>query len=82
VKLGASGKLMSANDVRGVLEAGLDFVMIGRAAILETDFPEKVKNDPHHTSPSLPVTEAYLRQNGLSNDFINYMRHWDSFVGG
>ncbi|WP_220710249.1 NADH:flavin oxidoreductase [Enterobacter cancerogenus] len=80
VKLGASGKLMNANDARRVLEAGLDFVMIGRAAILETDFPEKIKNDPHHTSPSLPVTEAYLRENGLSNDFINYMRYWDNFV--
>lgn len=80
VKLGASGKLMSANDAREVLEAGLDFVMIGRAAILEANFPERVKNDLNHTSPSLPVTEAYLRKNGLSNDFINYMRQWDSFV--
>ena len=52
MKLGSSGKLMNANDDKMALEAGLDFVMIGRAAILKTDFPEKVKNDSHHSSPS------------------------------
>ncbi len=45
VRLGASGKVMGAEQAAGVLEADCDFVMIGRAAILRHDFPERVRSD-------------------------------------
>lgn len=80
VRLGASGKVMSAEQAAGVLEAGCDFVMIGRVAILHHDFPERVRSDPTYRSPSLPVTEEYLRVEGLSPAFIAYMKGWDNFV--
>lgn len=80
VRLGASGKVMSAEQAAGVLEAGCDFVMIGRAAILHHDFPERVRSDPSYRSPPLPVTEEYLRVEGLSPAFIAYMKGWDNFV--
>jgi len=79
-KLGASGKIMSAAKAREVLDAGLDFVMIGRAAILQNDFPQQVRQHADYVTPSLPVSAAYLAQQGLSPDFINYMRNWDGFV--
>lgn len=80
VKLGAAGKVMSAADARGVLEAGCDFVVVGRAAILRHDFPERVKRDAGYTSPALPVTVQHLSDEGLSPAFVKYMRNWPGFV--
>jgi len=80
VLLGAAGKVMDAEDAAWVLDAGCDFVVIGRAAILRHDFPERVRRDPTYRSPELPVTARHLRDEGLSDDFIYYMRRWPGFV--
>jgi 2,4-dienoyl-CoA reductase-like NADH-dependent reductase (Old Yellow Enzyme family) len=48
VRLGAAGKVMSGPRAAEVLQAGCDFVSIGRAAILRHDFPERVRRDPSY----------------------------------
>jgi 2,4-dienoyl-CoA reductase-like NADH-dependent reductase (Old Yellow Enzyme family) len=79
-RLGAAGKLMSGADCRRVLEHGLDFPILGRAAVLHHDFPARVAADPDfHTTP-LPVTRAYLRAERLGPAFIDYMAAWKGFV--
>ncbi|MET0533266.1 MAG: NADH:flavin oxidoreductase [Steroidobacter sp.] len=80
VRLGAAGKVLSAQVARGVLEGGCDFAIIGRAAILSHDFPERVRLDPNYQTPPLPVTEQHLREQGLGDAFITYMRTWQGFV--
>lgn len=80
VRVGAAGKVMTAERAASVIEAGCDFVVIGRAAILRHDFPERVRRDPAYQSPPLPVTAAHLREEGLGASFINYMRTWPGFV--
>lgn len=80
VRLGAAGKIGSAEAAAGVIAAGCDFVVIGRAAILRHDFPERVRRDPNYLSPSLPVTVRHLVDEGLSPRFIDYMRTWPGFV--
>ncbi len=40
------------------MDAGLDFVVVGRGAILHHDFPEKVKADPDFTPIALPLPGA------------------------
>jgi 2,4-dienoyl-CoA reductase-like NADH-dependent reductase (Old Yellow Enzyme family) len=80
VRLGAAGKVMDAADAAWVLDAGCDFAMIGRAAILRHDFPERVRRDPAYRSPALPVSAGHLRDEGLSDIFIHYMRRWPGFV--
>jgi 2,4-dienoyl-CoA reductase-like NADH-dependent reductase (Old Yellow Enzyme family) len=76
VRLGAAGKIMSAADAAKALEDGCDFVLIGRAAILRHDFPERVRQGAHYTSPALPVTAQHLRDEG----FVRYMSSWKGFV--
>jgi len=78
--LGAAGKIMSAQDCRDLLDAGYDFPVLGRAAILHHDFPKKVAADPNFQSTATPVSEAYLRDEGLSPVFVKYMRSWAGFV--
>ena len=80
VLLGAAGKIMSAADAVAVIEAGCDYVMIGRGAILRHDFPERVRGDAGYTSPALPVTVAHLRAEGLGDEFVKYMQGWKGFV--
>src|SRR5690606_2619008 len=46
IRLTVAGKISTGEDVRKVLASGVDFVSIGRSAILHHDFPVKVMADP------------------------------------
>jgi 2,4-dienoyl-CoA reductase-like NADH-dependent reductase (Old Yellow Enzyme family) len=80
VRLGAAGKITTGAGCRRALEAGLDYVVIGRAAILHHDFPKQVADDPGFTPHPLPAPVAHLRAEGLGDAFIGYMRGWKGFV--
>ncbi|EQB15548.1 hypothetical protein L288_00180 [Sphingobium quisquiliarum P25] len=80
VRLGAAGKIMSGKAAAGVVEAGCDFAVIGRAAILRHDFAERVRRDPDYTSPPLPVTAEHLLEEGLTETFLTYLKTWPGFI--
>ena len=80
VLLTVAGKIRTGKDVNRVLDAGVDFVTIGRSAILHHDFPAKVMENPDFNSKELPVSKEYLRQEGLGENFINYLNRWPDFV--
>lgn len=80
VKLTIAGNIRTGKDVSKVLDLGVDFVTIGRSAIIHYDFPNKVIKDPNFRPIDNPVSEAYLFSQGLSPKFVNYMRRWPGFV--
>ncbi|MDP3855813.1 NADH:flavin oxidoreductase [Phenylobacterium sp.] len=80
VRLGVAGKVMTPADAAACLEAGADFVLIGRAAILHHDFPKQAAADADFRPASLPVTREHLRQEGLGPAFVDYMNSWKGFV--
>lgn len=80
VKWTVAGNIKNARDVKAVLDAGVDFVSIGRSAILHHDFPKKVIANPNFTPTELPVSSDYLTQEGLSDKFVTYMKRWPNFV--
>ncbi|MCB2073531.1 MAG: NADH:flavin oxidoreductase [Novosphingobium sp.] len=80
VRIGAAGKVMTAQDVQAVIAGGCDFVMVGRAAILRHDFPQRVGGDAGYVSPELPVTPEYLAQEAISPAFVEYLRGFGGFV--
>ena len=82
VKLGVAGKIKSAQAAADCIAAGVDFVIIGRGAILHHDFPLQVERDPNFQAIELPVTADYLRSQGLGEDFLVYMGSWKGFVEG
>jgi 2,4-dienoyl-CoA reductase-like NADH-dependent reductase (Old Yellow Enzyme family) len=82
VRLGVAGKIMSAADARAMLDAGADFVLLGRAAILHHDWPQRARANPDFRPVSLPVTRAHLEAEGLGPAFVNYMSTWAGFVEG
>ncbi len=80
VKLTVAGNIRSGEDVRKILNAGVDFVTIGRSGILHHDFPKKVIENSNFKPIQNPVSSEYLKSEGLSDTFINYMRRWEGFV--
>jgi 2,4-dienoyl-CoA reductase-like NADH-dependent reductase (Old Yellow Enzyme family) len=80
VRLGVAGKIRNAEDVVNVIEGGCDYALIGRAAILAHDFPERVRRDPDYQSPPLPVSVNHLRKEGISPRFVEYLRTFPGFV--
>lgn len=80
VMLTIAGQIRTGEDVQKVLDAGIDFVTIGRAAVLHHDFPELVMKDAHFTPIDTPVSKEYLRKEGLSEKMVIYMQRWPDFV--
>ena len=80
VKLTVAGKIRSGKDVQQILESGVDFVTIGRSAILHHDFPKRVMADHDFTPIENPVSKEHLRKEGLGEAFVNYMSGWPGFV--
>jgi 2,4-dienoyl-CoA reductase-like NADH-dependent reductase (Old Yellow Enzyme family) len=80
VRLGLAGKIMTPRVAAELVEAGADFVLIGRAAILHHDFPKRSRADAAFEPIALPVSADYLRAEGLGARFIRYMRTWENFV--
>lgn len=80
VRLGVAGKLRTPADVASVLDAGADIAIIGRTAIFHHDYPQRVAADPTWQPLRPPIPVSTLRDEGLSDSFIGYMRNWENFV--
>ena len=72
--------IRTPGDAARCLDAGVDFVLLGRAAILRHDFPLQAYRDPGLGPVSLPVSREYLHAQGLGDRFVEYMARWEGFV--
>lgn len=73
VRLGVAGKITTAAIAAEMLDKGADYVLIGRAAILHHDFPERAR-DPAFRQVPVPVSADYLQGEGVSPKFVDYLR--------
>ncbi len=80
VKWTVAGKISNAVDVQKILDSGVDFVSIGRSAILHHNFPKLVIENPAFNPIAIPVSEEYLKKEGLGEKFIVYLKKWPGFV--
>jgi tRNA-dihydrouridine synthase len=80
-KLGVAGKIMDAATAQRCLDAGTDFVLIGRGAMLHHDFALRALADPAFRCIARPVSRAHLEAEGLGPEFIKYVAStWPRFV--
>jgi 2,4-dienoyl-CoA reductase-like NADH-dependent reductase (Old Yellow Enzyme family) len=80
-RLGVAGKIMDAATAQACLDRGVDFVLIGRGAMLHHDFARRALTDPQFRTVQRPVTRAYLQGEGLGPAFIDYVAStWRDFV--
>ena len=80
-RLGVAGNIRTPQNAIKAIEHDIDWLMLGRAAILNHNFPKLFEENHEFTPPEIPVTEEYLSQEGLSPKFIAYMSNW-GFVEG
>ncbi|MBV9824198.1 MAG: NADH:flavin oxidoreductase [Alphaproteobacteria bacterium] len=80
VRLGVAGKIMTPDDAREVISEGSDFAILGRAAILHHDFPQRASSDDQFTPLQLPVSLEHLGAEGLTAPFIKYLRDFRGFL--
>ncbi|MCB9603853.1 MAG: NADH:flavin oxidoreductase [Sandaracinus sp.] len=78
VKLVSAGGIWTREDAEAQLALGADAVAVGRAAIVDPRWPERMRasEEPHRP----PRTPAQLREAALSEVFVGYMRRWKGFV--
>ncbi len=80
VRLGVAGKIRTPAEAEAALAQGVDWIMLGRAAILHHDFPLQTQNNSNFRPVELPVSREHLCKEGLSEKFIAYMANWPGFV--
>ena len=80
VRMCCAGSILTGADVRKAMEAGMDFVMLGKAAMLHHDFVQRYIGDPNFASRTPPVSEALLRAEGMSDPFLDYLRGFPNSI--
>lgn len=80
VRLGVAGSIRTPADAEKVMAAGVDWVMLGRAAIIHHDFPLQMQANPGFVPLANPVSKAHLTAEGVSTNFLNYLSSWKGFV--
>ena len=80
VRLGVAGKIRTPAEVEKAFASGVDWIMLGRAAILHHNFPELMQKEPRFEPITNPVSREHLAREGLSKNFIEYMSTWKGFV--
>lgn len=80
-RLGVAGKIMDTVTANRCLDSGVDFVMIGRGAMLHHDFARRALADPAFCCIERPVSRAHLQAEGLGPAFLQYVTStWPRFV--
>lgn len=80
VKLVVAGKLNKPQDIENIIEQGADFIMLGKAGILNHDFPNQYITNPSFRPVHQPATKKHLIKEGVSGDFIKYLSKWKGFI--
>ena len=79
-RLGVAGKIRTPREAEATLAAGADCIMLGRAAMLQHDFPNRYKANPSFRPVEMPVTRKYLENEGISKKFQGYIEgKWPEF---
>ena len=80
VKLGVAGKIRSPDAADAAIDQNIDWIMLGRAAIVMHDFPNRYAENQSFQPVTPPVTQQHLEDEGLSKPFVDYMKSWPGFV--
>ena len=73
VRLGVSGKIIQPADVAWTFEQGPDFISLGKAAIVNEQYPNRLRSDPDFTPYWEPSTHEYLHSQSVGPRFSRYL---------
>jgi 2,4-dienoyl-CoA reductase-like NADH-dependent reductase (Old Yellow Enzyme family) len=73
-----AGKIWTRDDAAMAIERGAEVVALGRAGILNPDWPRDIAADRAVKQP--PITTAELVERAVSPLFAGYLRQWKNLV--
>ena len=77
----ACGKIWTRADAEAALARGADLIALGRAAIVNPDWPRVVATpEQERALVRPPVTRADLLERAVSPVFVEYLTRWKNFV--
>ncbi len=79
VRIVAAGGVWTPEDAASLLARGADIVAIGRAAILDPDWPEHAR-EPGFTPIRGPLSPEELGARAVSPRFVEYLRRFKGIV--
>lgn len=79
VKIVAAGNVWTGADALALVERGADLVALGKAGILNPDWPKLVR-EPGFVPERGPLTPAELRALAISDTFVTYLRRFKGMV--
>lgn len=79
VRIVVAGNIWTAEDAEAQLARGADLVALGRAAILNPDWPARAR-EPGYQPERGPLTPAALRERAISERFVHYLRRFPGLV--
>lgn len=74
-----AGSVWTREDAESLLAKGADMIALGRAAIANPDWPLRARESGWEPKRP-PLTAAELKERGLTDQFVTYMRRWKGFV--
>ena len=75
-RIGAAGKVRSAEEAEKCLALGADFVFLGRAAIVDHDFPAQLQANPDFQPTAMPAPVSHLEKQGVTPPFMTYLEQF------
>jgi 2,4-dienoyl-CoA reductase-like NADH-dependent reductase (Old Yellow Enzyme family) len=75
VPLVVAGSIWTREQAEGLLAKGADGVALGRSAIANPEWPKQIA-DASWVPRRPPMTPEELKERGLSDSFVNYMRRF------
>ncbi|NIO42021.1 MAG: NADH:flavin oxidoreductase [Burkholderiales bacterium] len=79
-RLGVAGKIRTPQEAEAAIDAGADWIMLGRAAMLQHDWPNRYMADHSFKPVEMPVPRKYLESEGISKKFQDYIQgRWPEF---
>ncbi|MGM7775826.1 NADH:flavin oxidoreductase [Arthrobacter sp. KNU-44] len=83
VRVGVAGRIVDPDTARSCLEAGADYVALGKVAILHGNYPDLLAGNPDFTPRWIPASRDYLRGQAVGEPFIEYLAaYMNNFVEG
>jgi 2,4-dienoyl-CoA reductase-like NADH-dependent reductase (Old Yellow Enzyme family) len=81
-RLDKKGNIRAPEQAEQAMHAGVDWVMLGRAAMLNHDFPLLYQANHSFAPAEIPASKQHLASEGMSPRFIDYFStNWPEFVG-
>jgi 2,4-dienoyl-CoA reductase-like NADH-dependent reductase (Old Yellow Enzyme family) len=80
VAIMVAGSIWTVEQAQRAMERGADLISLGRAAVLNPDWPDEAKAGTSYEPRRPPMAADELVARAVSPKFVEYLRRWPGFV--